>query len=433
METSKLLIFAYIFPPTATTGVHRTTKIVKYLPKFGWEPTVITSAAPTYRKIDYSLLDDIPENTDIHRVYAIESDNLKQALHKFIRIFRIPEALYAMMSWRIDSFFRKRNFPDHHAPWAKRASEFSHRIISKKKFDAIYTTSWPYSTHMAGLETHEKTNIPWIADFRDPWLGNSNYKRNPKSKLGQLEADTERKIVEKANIILAPTETMIRDFQSRYSNIPQQKFRLVRNGYDPSNIPKSTVPDHSDTLLIGYVGAFYRERTPKIMLEAIQILRRQGYSPKDIKLIFVGNMGGTEKLIDELELNEFCTVKGQHPLNECYQLISPCQVLWLPNDDKDRIAVPGKTYEYLAMNRWILGSLDEKSECGRILAAAGEGISIVSHNDAYETATAISGLIQKHRNRTLQFKRKEFYEEQFSRENQTKILANILSEHLTAI
>ena len=38
----KVLVVAYYFPPMGLSGVQRTAKFVKYLPKYGWKPTVLT-------------------------------------------------------------------------------------------------------------------------------------------------------------------------------------------------------------------------------------------------------------------------------------------------------------------------------------------------------------------------------------------------------
>ncbi|MBF8247681.1 MAG: glycosyl transferase family 1, partial [Bacteroidetes bacterium] len=37
----RVLIIAYYFPPMGLSGVQRTVKFAKFLPKFGWKPTVL--------------------------------------------------------------------------------------------------------------------------------------------------------------------------------------------------------------------------------------------------------------------------------------------------------------------------------------------------------------------------------------------------------
>ena len=38
----KVLIIAYYWPPAGGAGVQRVLKFAKYLPKFGWEPVILT-------------------------------------------------------------------------------------------------------------------------------------------------------------------------------------------------------------------------------------------------------------------------------------------------------------------------------------------------------------------------------------------------------
>ena len=35
--------------------------------------------------------------------------------------------------------------------------------------DVIVSTGPPHSMHLIGLALKRRTNLPWIADFRDPW------------------------------------------------------------------------------------------------------------------------------------------------------------------------------------------------------------------------------------------------------------------------
>ena len=60
----KVLIIAYYFPPLGFSGVQRTLKFVKYLPSFGWSPTVLTVTPTGYFAMDMSLLKEI-ERTEI--------------------------------------------------------------------------------------------------------------------------------------------------------------------------------------------------------------------------------------------------------------------------------------------------------------------------------------------------------------------------------
>ncbi|MEW6701369.1 MAG: glycosyl transferase family 1, partial [Bacteroidota bacterium] len=57
----KVLVIAYYYPPLGLSGVQRTLKFTKYMSKFGWQPTVITTGNVAYFAHDFSLLKEAEE------------------------------------------------------------------------------------------------------------------------------------------------------------------------------------------------------------------------------------------------------------------------------------------------------------------------------------------------------------------------------------
>ena len=55
----KVLILSYYFPPLGMGGTQRAAKFAKYLPEFGWEPTVVTTLPIAYWAEDTSLLAEL--------------------------------------------------------------------------------------------------------------------------------------------------------------------------------------------------------------------------------------------------------------------------------------------------------------------------------------------------------------------------------------
>ena len=62
MKQKKILIISYYWPPAGGPGVQRWLKFVKYLPDFGWEPTVFIPENPSYPIVDETLQKDVPKN-----------------------------------------------------------------------------------------------------------------------------------------------------------------------------------------------------------------------------------------------------------------------------------------------------------------------------------------------------------------------------------
>jgi hypothetical protein len=61
--------------------------------------------------------------------------------------------------------------PDEQALWAAAAALEARRLLSHGRFDALLTSSFPYSAHLAGLALRRTGGPPWLAELRDPWAG----------------------------------------------------------------------------------------------------------------------------------------------------------------------------------------------------------------------------------------------------------------------
>src|SRR5687768_16086327 len=68
----RALIVCYVFPPVGGAGVQRVLKLVKYLPRYGITPSVLTARAPSVPLVDPSLVSDVPPGTEVVRVRTFE-------------------------------------------------------------------------------------------------------------------------------------------------------------------------------------------------------------------------------------------------------------------------------------------------------------------------------------------------------------------------
>ena len=72
MTSKKVLFIAYLFPPAGGGGVQRSSKFVKYLPKFGWQPLVLTVKEPYDFYSDDTLIKDLGDDVKVYRTFSIE-------------------------------------------------------------------------------------------------------------------------------------------------------------------------------------------------------------------------------------------------------------------------------------------------------------------------------------------------------------------------
>src|SRR5215475_7738367 len=61
----RILFIAYAFPPCGGAGVQRSAKFVRYLPEYGWLPTVLTVIPSSFGVTDNSHLNEFSDDIKI--------------------------------------------------------------------------------------------------------------------------------------------------------------------------------------------------------------------------------------------------------------------------------------------------------------------------------------------------------------------------------
>ncbi|NCG29740.1 MAG: hypothetical protein GWP27_04630 [Bacteroidetes bacterium] len=170
----KALILTYYWPPGSGPGVQRWLKFCKYLPEFGWDTKVITVNNGSYPSVDSSLENDIPEGLEIHKTKTIEPFAIYNALRG--KKGKSVEVALASVKGKQSPFSKFANYvrsnyfiPDARVGWNTYSFPKAIELIKKDRPDVIITTGPPHSTHLVGQRLHKMFDIPWVADFRDPW------------------------------------------------------------------------------------------------------------------------------------------------------------------------------------------------------------------------------------------------------------------------
>ena len=151
-----ILIITYYWPPSGGSGVQRWLKFVKYLPKLGYQPIVLTvdPSFAAYSIIDKSLLEEI--NRDAIVVSSKSKDPFKW-YKKITRKKNIPQAGFAGQKSvgileKAMRFIRGNFFiPDARKGWNKYAYQEAEKLINQYNIETVITTSPPHSTQLIGL------------------------------------------------------------------------------------------------------------------------------------------------------------------------------------------------------------------------------------------------------------------------------------------
>src|SRR5512142_2020915 len=115
-----VLVVAYYFPPMGLSGVQRTLKFVKYLPEFGWRPTVLTVTPTGYYAQDYTMLEEIKQ-IRIERAGSLDPNRLFRRKG----VVKMPsERWRKILTYLSDFFF----IPDNKVGWKRKARAAAERL-----------------------------------------------------------------------------------------------------------------------------------------------------------------------------------------------------------------------------------------------------------------------------------------------------------------
>ena len=235
----KVLIITYYWPPSGGAGVQRWLKFVKYLREFGWEPVVYTPENPEAPAIDMSLEKDIPENltvikTKIWEPYSVYKKLVGIKPEEKIKAGFLSENKKPSLIENISVKIRGNFFiPDARKFWIKPSIKFLTKYLKDNPVDAIVSTGPPHSMHMIALGLKKKLNIPWLADFRDPWTNIDFYEElNLSASADKKHHQMEKSVLENADTVSVISRTMAVDFKRLYN----RHYEVITNGFDEDDI-----------------------------------------------------------------------------------------------------------------------------------------------------------------------------------------------------
>lgn len=369
----RLLVVAYFFPPIGGGGCQRTLKLVRYLAPLGWTSTVVTARDPDYWILDPTLLEEVPETTEVIRARGLTSHRLVRLLagggvaverRQGVRDPRSFRKLRRLQSWLL--------IPDGYLAWAREAERAAARRIEAGGVDVIWTTSSPESAHLAGKGLKRRFGLPWIADFRDPWVGRVTYDP-PTPWHDSRHRALEREVVETADRVTLVSEAMVALYRERYPGVPRERFVYVPNGADSDDWRRadrlaSTAAsiDEADRdrgrFVLLHAGQLAHRPTARTLLAAARrVIEADPSAAAAIRLRF---LGGNEELLPEdfqdPALKGVVELAPSRPHLEALAAMRRAEALVLlgHGGEADSLLYTGKIYEYLTSGRPVLGILD---------------------------------------------------------------------------
>lgn len=423
MSSKKILIIAYYWPPSGGVGVQRWMNYALQLDSRGWDISILTPENPQFEISDDALLDKVKhlktyrlpiwEPFDLFHKITGNKDrkNVKQGLvlEKSEKSFFDDLAV-----WIRGNLF----VPDPRVFWLRKASKFAVSLVKDENIDTVITTGPPHSIHLIGRKIKSKTNVKWLADFRDPW---SKWDVLPKLKTSAFVMDMhkrmEKSVLEKADSAI----TVSTRLASSFGNI-----EVLHNGIT-INKGEDKFFDN-DYFTVGYFGMLNDLRNPRQLWQLLdQMCRENKLFSKKLKIRIGGIV--SESIAEEIlaleELKNKVEFLGYLPHQDILNEYQKCNLLLLLQNktNNSQWILPVKFFEYLAANRMILALGERKSDLADLMLDKRVG-EILEYSDVEGIRAFISNVFTHSEQPDKSDINKLI--EQFSHKNLAKKLEDIL-------
>lgn len=395
-QMRRVLLVSLDFPPRRTSGVYRPTGLAKYLGRFGWNPTVLTTGASDVslwdsKHEDDTLLRRLPASVRVERTRflsvskwekkagAIGRSNNKRPSDQKTNPVGAPQKpdvrsssrLHRVVKWAANLVRAVLYFPDEMVGWLPYAVSRAARLHEEEKFDAIYTTSPPRSTQIVGLWLKMLLGVPWVMEFRDPWYTPPSEKQIWDERVPRvrrwLESKVNSMLLRNADAIVVMTEGHARELLE-YFGVSKEKLFVVPNGFDEEDFcvaQRDGEPAFAKGHIhISHFGTVYPQFSGRFFAGLAGLLRE---SPELKDVLRVNVIGfPDEETLRHAQSDDLRGVIQFHKLLGHGEAIDAMRashflLLFYAHRRIAQVSAPGKLYEYLRAGRPILAVTYEGS------------------------------------------------------------------------
>ena len=419
----KILIIAPYFPPSNLAAVHRSRLFAQHLPKFGWEPVILTVQAKYFE-----------ETVD---------ENLMQLLSPGLRVERT--SAFSIGRPRIIGDIGLRSF----FQLLRRAKQ----LIREEKIDFLYIPIPPFYSAMLGRLLHASTGIPYGIDYIDPWVhrfpgSDKMFSRHWFStKLARI---LEPIAVKKARLVTGVASGYYKGVEERnpglantciFGAMPYGGEVRDHQKVEELDLRPYLYPETGNKLRLAYAGAML----PKAygpMEAMLQSIQANPVLFQDVEFHFIG----TGKTPDDPKGYNIRPLAEKYGLWQTVIFEYPKRIPYLDVlihlQAVDAVFVlgsieshytPSKVYQGILSQKPILAILHEASTASAVVAASGAGLvlSFNEHDFQEKIRAGFADVFEAFRAFTENFEfsdidMKEFSE--YSAEKVTAVLAGLLEK-----
>lgn len=383
----RVLIVSFSFPPTNVVGAIRVGKLARYLHRNGHDLRVLTTDIGA----DRSLPLEVPSERVIYTDYRRRKDRLGQFVQSFWRHptavpaagCKWPAIEVAVQSGPLREWLRRQyngltNIPDLRRDWIRIAACAGRRLIKDWRPDIIFASAPPFTGLIVAHRLSRASDIPWVADLRDPWIDNPYYSEPAWRK--PIDAAIENITLRNAAVLVTVSPVWAEQLSRRH----RKPTEVVYNGYAAEDFPQPTLQASSGVVLtIRYTGSIYRGfRDPSALFSAIALL--PDALRGQVMVEFFGDSSDEILVLAEQHgIRDRVAASPPVPYRRALELQMNADTLLLLqwSDARDEGNLPGKIFEYFYARRPILFIGYEQGVAARLIRERGAGL--VSNNPGH--------------------------------------------------
>jgi hypothetical protein len=369
----RILLVAGYFPPLSPIGAVRAGKLADHWARAGHDVRTIAIALPQAELAAHTQLDRstyyLPFSVPGQRITRLKASLLRSPLGRFFsspgqgsgarRSSPEDTAKIAKMGW-VDIYRQFLQFPDRYKTWIKSAIDLALSWQGEWKPDLIYSSGPPHSGQIVAARLSSHFHVPWIAEFRDLWVGDPYFDRH--KLIEPFQERLAKRTLAKATACVVVTKTA-GDHLRAITPLP---VVVSYNGYDPedfSGLDEVAAFDRN-RLTIVHAGVIYAgRRDPSALFKAIA---RLPDAQKQIRCLFYHDANGSVAgLAEHFGVGACVDIRSAIPRSDILRIERQSDILlecrW--QDSAGDGVIPGKLFEYIGARRPILslGSLTAES------------------------------------------------------------------------
>ncbi len=386
----RVLVLAYYFPPLGGSGVQRIAKLVKYLPRWGWQPVVLTARPGLYLAHDPTLLDEIEkQGIVVHQTRSLDPTRLGRGTMAAVQPDPGQRKLAKLITGTLF-------IPDNKRGWMPFALRAGRELMQQEPFDAVLSTAPPYTSHLIAARLGKQAHLPVVLDYRDDWLGNPRH-AYPTRGHYWLHRRMEANALQQAACVTTINATIAAAIRAR--GPAGLRVEVLPQGYDPEDFLVAPAPRDPQIMRFVYTGMFYDAQQPDAFLEALALFVRDFPEARErVEALFAGLVPPQfAARVEALGLGKVVRYIGYLPHRDSVALLRSADVLWLTVG-----AVAGaaqlstsKLHEYMGSGLPILGLVPE-GEAADALRRYGRSL-VVSPVDIESIKQALATLWKRWR------------------------------------